>query len=135
MSAEMEAILSLQELVRQNNIGKLQNELEESNKNNATMTITLKKRDSAIQTLISDTKIQSSVIKKHETKLLDLFEKNKQLRFKNTRLQLHNTEMAETLSTNIKKRKRDTDTTNTETLKVIKNLNDIAKRMRFLLKK
>lgn len=135
ISAEMEAILSLQEFVRQNSIGKLQDDLVLANKNNTSLAKTIRKRDSAIQALISDTKIQSSVIKKHETKLLDLFEKNKQLRYNNTRMRLQNSELTETLSKTIKKRKRDVDTTNTETLNAIGQLNEVVKRMRFLVKK
>lgn len=134
MSEEMKAILTLQKLVRQNNIEKLQKELKETNKKNVDMQITLKRRDSAIQALISDTQTQSTVIKRHEKKLLELFEKNKQLSYKYSRLQLHNKEMEQTLCHAIKKRKREVDISNTATLSAISQLSQVIKRMRTQVK-
>ena len=134
-TAEMEAAVSLHQATHTININNLRNELDISQKERLKMDELYKDNKGKVLALVSDNKTLSKAKKILETKTLELFQKNKQWRHKAADLQIQHTEMAETLSKALKKRKRDANTACLVVSQTLHALEEASKRMRTLVNK
>ena len=125
-NAEMEAVVSLHQVQHTIKNNKLLDELNTCQKECSEM-------KAKIVTLTTNQKNITKAKKKLETKALELFNKNKNLRYKSVEFQARHVEMAETISKMLKKRKRESNTTLMLASQTLNALEEASKRMRYLV--